>query len=245
MKSLYPYILLALFLVVGCGKEWTPSNSRQVTVILDMSNRHLMQTVAEDIPEILNALCLENDKWEAVDFRLVIISSVAYNRAQELHLPAEDPDEGNILVRKRRVKDFKARAEDLLRFHAAQPRDEDASLVYLPVALELERLAQCSACSREIIIYSDLIEHHGKGQWSLYSAALLDSLQRSPQSFVNHFARQRELPTLSGITCTVVNIPRNTPNSSRVSVIFNFYERMLESKGAIVNIAGNYISGTR
>ena len=229
------FILLLMTLTTGCTK-WTPPPAKHRTLVIDKSNRHLLQTVGEDIPEILESLRPE-DLWNAVDFRVVSLGAVAYNRATEIELPAEDPDEGNPLARKRRMEAFLDRVAEIIRLSIGEPRDDSASVVYLPLALEFERLAGCGG---EIIIYSDLIEHLGKGKWSLYDDGLLDSLQRAPDAFVRHFEQQRVLPDLSDLTISVVNIPRNTPNSMRVSTVYAWYERLWTAKDARVSIAGNY-----
>lgn len=237
MKAAY-LMGVALALGVGCT-PYDPPPDRQLTLVLDRSNAHLLQTLGEDVPEILEAL-RPVDPWGAVHFRIASISGVAYNKVTEMELPAEDPDQGNILTRKRDVEDFLARAGEAIRLSIGRPSDDSASVVYLPLALELERLAACQMCRSELVIYSDLIEHLGPGKWSLYNDRLLDSLQRAPDAFMRHFERQRHIPDLNGVRVSVVNIPRNTPNSERVSTVFTWYERLWTSKHARVRIAGNY-----
>lgn len=241
MKFLPHHIrLVILLLALGCGPDREVASPRQVTILLDRTDVHLLQTLEADIPELLHTLGSEADLWRAVDIRIATIGAVAYNKVQELRLPAEDPGAGNILVRKRRVKEYRTRVEELLRLHA-EPRTEEASLVYLPLVLELEHLARCASCDREVVIYSDLVEHHGKGKWSLYDDVLLDSLHHAPNRFAAHFEAYRPLPELHGVKITVVNIPKSTANSERVTRVHGLYERMLQAHGATVRITGNYI----
>lgn len=241
MKTTLALIMSSTFLF-GCGMDDALRPKRQITIVLDQSDPHLLQTVHEDIPEIEQALQLHDDPWSAVDFRLVVLTDVAYNRVQELQLLPGDPDEENFIVRRNKAKAFWERVSDLIRAQATTPREEDASIIYLPLVLELERLEQCKTCQRELVVYSDMVEHLGKGRWSLYSDQLLDSLKRAPDAFEHHFERQRPMPELDGIKISIVNIPTNSTNSNRVSTIYSWYETLLESKGATVTISGNYHS---
>lgn len=232
--------IITLVLCTGCSKEWTPPPARYVTLVVDRTNRHLAQTVAADAPEIIRSFGLETDLWQAVDFRIATLSRVAYNESTEITLQGEDPDDGNILVRKRKAKDFVEQAAELIRQCVAGAQDDSASVIYLPVALEFERLAKGKTCSREVIIYSDLVEHSITQGWSLYDDVLLDSLTRHPDVFVEHFTQVRKLPDLTGLKCTVLNIPRSAANSDRVTKVFNLWEYMLRGKGCELRIAGNY-----
>ena len=238
MKNLA--LILTTSLLLSCSKEPQPTTPRHVTLVLDISNQHLTQGLAGDLDAITKTLGLNDDPWRAVRFRLVTVGALGYDRVEETTLEYEDPDDSNIIVRRNRIKAFEERVKQLIRSRLAGYREAEASLLYVPTTMELELLAACGTCSRELILVSDGIEHHGTDRFSMYSDSTMNGIMATPEEYERLFDAQRRMPDLTGITITVVATPLNTANSVRVQRVYAFWEHLWKKNGASVTFTSNY-----
>lgn len=230
--------LPVLLLATSCGKDWVPPEPRNLSVIVDHTDPHLINTLAEDIAQILAALGLDEDPWGGVVVRIRSIGAVPNDRVQELVLPPADPAETNIVQRRSRVKRFKADVEDLLRLHAIVQNEAEATMFIIAAGNELNFLAQQHG-ERLALFYTDALEH--TLSLDMYQDTIIDAMVVNPDKYSEYCTQQVTLADLTGVDVVLANVAKSHPNGVRVQKAFRLAEGLFRSHGAAVHVTGNFI----
>lgn len=235
-----PILLLLpiLLLATSCGKDWAPPEPRNLSIIVDHTDPHLLSTLAEDIPQIIASLGLDEDPWGGVVVRIKSIGAVPNDRVQELVLLPADPAETNVVQRASRVKRFKADVENVLRLHAIVQSKAEATMFMIAAGNELNFLAQRQG-ERLALFYTDALEH--TLSLDMYQDSIMDSLIVHPDRYSDYGSAQVVLADLTGIDVVLANVAKNHPNGVRVQKAFKLAEGLYRSQGATVYLTGNFI----
>jgi hypothetical protein len=144
---------------------------------------------------------------------------------------------GNPTKRKKLLQAGYQKILDTLNGIVASDNGRPQSILYAPMARELNRLAVLRAHTKQAIFYTDAQEN--SDAFSMYREADISLLQSNPERVKALFEKQGSLGSLKGITVYLIyNAP--TPFAeSHFLLITNLWKQMFETHGAKVIVAPN------
>ena len=236
MKTTYSIIIVltAMLLLAGCTKINFKPQTTEVSEIVDITDPLIAKPKPDDSVALFN---LNNNIWEGGVFRLMYITNVSYNPMFETKIDAENEWLGNKFQRAIKVKKFYSDINQIISGATMQETCKDNSAVYFPIASELNRLSQSTADKKFLLVYSDLMEN--TSTMSFYDSKNLELIKTNPDKIKQYFDSQMKLSNLSGITVYLIYQPKNTMDDEQYRIVSNFYENLLESKGAVVQITAS------
>jgi len=206
----------------------------EITVMRDITDSILPQP---NLKEILSLLNPENSIWDGSNFRFIDISDVSHNYVNETRIAPENPWLANEFDREKKVKEFNLEVSTIIKNAGKEKIHKDNSSVFFPIATELNRLSQSSADYRYLLVYSDLAEN--TDDFSVYKEKDFVLFQTSPVTIRRYFESQVSLKNLKGIHVYLIYQPSNVHADREYNAIAGFYKKLLEEKGAIVEITAN------
>ena len=174
---------------------------------------------------------------QGVYFCLLYITNVSYNPSYETNIEPENQWLSNQFQRNEKINNFYANINKIINDSSNETIGKDNSAVYFPIAEELNRLSQSKATTKEMFIYSDLMEN--TNEFSFYDKITFELLKDKPDKIKNYFESQITLSNLNGIKIFLIYQPTNTKQDEDYKVVSNFYENLFQSKGAKVEITAN------
>lgn len=231
---LIPVIISAVALLISCTASPTPATT-EASVLRDVTDKHL---AAPDTNEILSLFDLSGgNKWNGAVFHFADLSDVSYNRTSEAKIKPAGMWLSNEFERSTEIKNFKKEISKILIDTGNENSGKRNSSVYLPIAGELNRLAKSKAQKRVLLIYSDLMEN--TTDVSFYNKKTLAKLQINPEAIRKYFEGLQALQNLSGIEVYFIYQPADSESDKVFTAVSAFYKKLLEGKGAKVNISAN------
>lgn len=227
-------VFLAVIAIVMVSCMTNDTSITEVLVIKDITDRQLSQPNPDDI---FKQFGLDDDQWNGAEFRFVDITDVSYNKAYEASIKPENVWLGNEFDRKKKVKNFKAEITQILSDSANEAIGKDNSSIYLPLARELNKLSQNSSHRKIVMIFSDLMEN--TAELSFYQENTLKQLEENPDTIRNFYETQLPLKNLNGIIIYLIYQPQDIRADQEYKIVSGFYKKLLETKGATVEIAAN------
>jgi hypothetical protein len=229
---------IALFLLMV--QEWRSYSNAiitEISVLRDSTDSLLSEVSADAIFRQYRLFDDENDnQWNGSRFRYQTINEVSYNKVTEAILFPESFWLGNNLDRDKKIEKF--RNEVFKPFKdQGKSRSKSHSSVYLPIARELRHISESNSTIKKVFIYSDLMEH--TRELSFYNQPVLGLLYSHPDSVITILDERFALPSLTGIEIHLVYQPANIEADQTFRIVSEFYEKMLEAKGAKVIIEAN------
>lgn len=238
MKTALKIILVVLLILIAVVFVNTNLNrsltTTEVTVMRDITDNHISQPKLADIVYLLN---FNDSIWNGASFRFVDITDVSYNHTYETSINAENKWMGNEFDRQKKVKQFYSEIIKILTNAEAETDGRANSSVYIPIAIELNRLSQSTATKRVLLIYSDLTEN--TAELSLYKKDNSMLMKTNPDSIRKYFESETPLKNLEGIKVYLIYQPTNRETDEKYKLIAGFYKNLFESKGATVEITAN------
>lgn len=236
MKTIL-YIFITL-IIISLPLVWISNfnhtNKTEITVIRDLTDKFNAMPNAEEIKSLYE---LENNIWDEGLFRLIDLTDLNINKTNQANINAENFLFGNKYKRKDKVKAFLAKIHKIISFTDTKAVGKDNSAVYYPIAMELNRLSKSKASTKLMLIYSDLMEN--TNTLTFYDKNTLKKLKTKPDYIQQNFESQLKLANLSGIKIYLIYQPTNTKQDEDYKVVSDFYRKLFESKGAIVEIRAN------
>ncbi len=227
-------VLGILILFTACTKLSPKPQTTELSEIVDITDTLIAKPKPEEAISIFN---LNNNLWNGADFHLQYITNVSFNTTYEAHLEPENEWLSNKFQRAEKVKKFYAEINKTIANTNTEAVGKDNSAVYFLIAKELNRLSQSKATNRILLIYSDLMEN--TDILSFYNKWTFDQLKTKPEAIEQYFDSQMKLPNLSGIKIYLIYQPKNTKQDEDYKLTSSFYKRLLEEKGATVEITAN------
>ena len=212
------------------------ANLTDISVLRDVTEKHLSQP---ESAEILPLFGLDQNKWNGGDFRFGNISDVSYTPAREVKIGSANQWLSNEYDRANEIKGFYSDITKTLTDAQNDSVGKWHSSVYMPVAMELNRLSQSKATRRILLVYSDLMENDPN--FSFYKDETLNQLASNYNLLSKKLNELMPLQNLSGIEIHLLYEPPNVVSDGRYKIVSAFYKKLLESKGATVTISANLL----
>ena len=227
------YILIAAIAVsaiaaLGGGYYYYLQNSSaSITVMYDITDPTETTHDTSDVPMHIAQYTSE---WGATSVRFLAISDFKKNKASVLSIPAAFPLTSNPYARKRSLQ--AANQSILKEFNdlIGQDTGRTQSIVYLPIAAELNRLATSGAHTKELIVYSDLQEND-KATFSSYRDADTMLLQKDHDKIQALFEKEIVLGNLKGITLYFVFDAKTPSDQDHFLVMAHLWEHIFMAHG--------------
>lgn len=220
-----------IVLIVGCTAH-SPEVT-EVVVLRDITDSHLVQPKAEEILTLFNS----KSKWNGRVFRYSDLTNVSYNQAKEVKLESQNEWLSNELDRDKGIKRFISSISEIIGSNVTNAKGKDNSSVYFPIAKALNRLSQSSSTVKILLIYSDLMEN-SEGM-SFYDERKLNLVKTNPDEVKRYFNSQGDLKNLDGIKIYILFQPKGIKDDEQFKVVSGFYKKLLEGKGAQVEITAS------
>lgn len=224
-------IIATAILVISCSMQ--EAKVTEVTILYDITDS---QTAEINADEILTLFSLE-EKWNGAIFRFARLTDVSYNQRATVKLEAKNEWLSNELERNKDITDFKKRVSNIIENRKANPMGKNNSSLYLPMAIELNRLSKDSASRKILVVYSDLMEN--TPEINFYRKEDFNSLRSNPEKIKQTFEKQMALYPLTGIEAYLMYQPKNTQDDQSFQTVSGFYKGLLESKGVQVTLSAN------
>lgn len=224
-------IVAVISLIMACASQ--SSQITEVVVLSDITDRHLTQPKAEEILTLFNP----QSKWDGRVFLLGDLTDVSYNQVKEVRLEAQNEWLSNELDRGKEIKQFNNSVSEIISNDGMSAEGKGNSSVYFPIAKELNRLSQSSSTNKVLLIYSDLMEN--TREMSFYDERKFNLLKANPDPVKKYFDAQVELRSLAGIKVYIIFQPSGVKEDEQFRVVSGFYKKLLEDKGATVEITAS------
>lgn len=231
--------LLTLLLITGLGIYLSVPKkySTEVSIMRDLTD---MELARPDAAQIIPLFGLTTNKWAGAKFQFHDISDVSFNPVTEVSIPPANDWLSDEYKRNKDIKSFYGEIAQAIIDSTKEKIGRTHSSVYLPIANELNRLAQSSANRRILILYTDLMENDQN--FSFYSKATFAQLKNNPEKIVEHFKTEQPLSRLDGIEVYLIYQPKDAATDLQYQLVSGLYKAMLEKAGAKVTITANLIN---
>ncbi len=229
-------ILILLFSITIFIIAWMTSqtSTTEVAVFRDITDQELAQP---SVADVLRLYDFAQNKWNGAVFHFSDITQVSFNPAEEIKLETANQWTNNEFQREDEVKQFQKSVAGILAQAEQAIVGKRNSSIYLPIANELNRLAQSKADKKYLLIYSDLMEN--TSSLSFYNKKTLALLQTDPEAIRKQFDQLETLQNLGGIEVYFIFQPIDTYSDKAFTIATAFYKKLLEDKGATVHISAN------
>ena len=224
MKTLIVTILIATVLIFLVACSTPKTSSTETSVLRDITEKHLAQP---DANEIYGLYDLSQNPLNGAVFHFKNLSDVSYNYDKEAKIEAQNLWSSNELERTKEIKGFKNSMDEII----------VNSSLYLPIARELNHISQSKADKKYLLIYSDLMEN--TIDVSFYNKKIVAQLQTNPEAIRKYFEQLQALQNLNGIEVYLIYLPIDSESDKIFTIVSAFYKKLLEDKGAKVNISAN------
>jgi len=233
MKSFIVFLIAIVVIgFVACSSK--DLSTVEVSVLYDITEK---KSVVPNIDEIISLYNFEN-KYNGGVFKLIEITDVSFNPVLFAKIDAENRWLSNEMDRDKKIKGFKSRVSEFIVKAGKDSSGKDNSSIYLPIAAELNKLAGDKVNLRRVlIVYSDLMEN--TNELSFYKKEDFELLNANPEKVKSYFEKLLKLNSISGIEVYFIYQPINNIDDQDYRLVSGFYRKLLESKGAKVNISAN------
>lgn len=233
-------LVIALFAisVASCG---TPKHKTTEAVLLLDVTEPLRAWPAAD--ELATFFDFGSGNMNGASLLVSELNDVSYNRQAAFTLP----EGGNAFTTNRfdRKHEVEAFTEDIAAHLDSLTRDtligRPKSSLYIPLAMQLNRLAASDADTRTVIMYSDMMEH--STMLNLYDPQTLALIRIAPDTIAQILTRMTPLADLTGIELRIIYQPTDSEADDTFRLVSGFFKQYFESHGATVTIAANLNTG--
>lgn len=225
--------LIALFLLQAMACQRKQLSVLDLVICKDITDEmnHITYGEVREIMEFNNYL------WYGYGIRLRELTDVNVGFSAEAHLPKGNPDLQTELQRKKSVRQFLQKSEQIMTPRYETIAEKGASVLYYGIAQELNFLAtESTATNRICIISSNLLENNA--YYSVFQHRDRQLLFNYPDSVIRIFQSQLKLENLHGVHVYIVHhaSPEDNLLFSEMSKLYTY---MLGLKGARVTVCGN------
>lgn len=234
MKTALVISLIVFIGLIAIILHKTPETA-EISVLKDITSEHLAQPKSNEVINLINLT--NNNKWNGVVFRFSNVTDVSYLPVQKIKIEAENEWLSNELERSKSIEEFNTGVKNILTNSEKDSIGRNHTSVYTPIQMELERLYASKADKRILVVYSDLMENNLEE--SLYSKGKIRLSQIGGESLKLIFENAEPLPDLNGVHIYLIYQPVDAEMDREYKIISEFYRKLLESKGAKVNIGAN------
>lgn len=213
----------------------TKMETKEITLLKDVTDTLVSKPEAN---KILDRFNLSSDKkWDGAKFRVSVVSDVSMNTTMEYTLIPKRKWYSNEFERETEIKEFRSGVLLAIDKVSKEEGERFHSSVYLAITNELLQLNKSKSYSKELIVYSDLMEN--TTTLSFYDKRTIASIQNNPNVIIEQLKGMQDLPDLNDVTILFIYQPVNIDQDIMYRSVSRMYKAMLESKGATVEIVSN------
>jgi len=224
-------VLSIVALIASCTMQ--KQSTTEVVIFYDMTDKQLAQP---NVNEILSLYSLKN-KWDGAVLRFTILTDVSYNQISEASIEPKNEWLSNEMDRDKEIKNFKNEVSEIIANSGKGMISKSSSSIYLPIANELNKLSNSKSDKRVLIVYGDLMEN--TEDLSFYRKRDFELLKVNPEQVQKQLEKLAMLNSLMGIEVNFIYQPSEIKSDQSFQTISKFYKKLLEDKGAKVNISAN------
>lgn len=228
-------IAIVAVAALGAGYyRYQQTSSAAITVMYDITDPDMPRADTSEVPRYIAS---HTSKWGETSLRFLTISDFRATKANILSIPAVFPLLSNPYQRDRELQTANKGVLEAVDSLAAQDTGRTQSVIYAPIADELNRLAANDANTKELIVYSDLQEN--MAAFSTYRQQDSILLQSHPEKVVALFEKEVPLGSLKGITIHFVYGGKTPSDQDRFLAMANLLGGMFRAHGATVAVTPN------
>ena len=230
------FIIIALLATVTLFMSRTTEKptTTEVIVLRDITEKSLARPNADELTGLFN---LSANAWNGSTFSFENITDVSYNPVNEVRILPQNEWLSNELQRTKEINNFKNKVSEIIADSAKENIGKSKSSIYVPLVQKLNHLSQSQSQKRILIIYSDLMEN--TKDISFYNVKTMKLLKTNPDAISKQFDALQPINNLGGTQVYFVFQPANPDSDSEYKTVSQFYQKLLEDKGAKVNISAN------
>lgn len=229
-------LLLVVATLLSCSNKQREKVESSVIIDVTGSNTHNLH----DIMPSSVIKTIEVDKYNVFEnnYRQTLITESFLSKKREFNLKARPLWLiSNEYDRESQVNIYKQQITESLLEIKTDTSGRASSSVFIPIALELNRLASSDATKKTLIVFSDLLEN---SDWfTLVKKKNVNQLLKKPEKIEKVFMSEYKLvDNLQGIKVYLVYQPY-IETETVYRKLSALYKKMLERRGATVFIVAN------
>ena len=191
-----------------------------------------------DTSELPCHIALVSGKWSETTVAFSTFSNFRENASTTVAIPAEFPLLSNPNQRTQKLKVAYSKILDSINSLVAKNTGRELSIIYEPMAKDLNTLAATSTHTREAIFYTDAQENNPR-TLSMYQQEDIDLVTTNPKRVKALFEKEVPLGKLNGITVYLIYNAPTPYDESHFLVMATLWKELFEAHGASVIIATN------
>jgi hypothetical protein len=228
-------IIILILAALGAGYcYYLHVSSAAVTVMYDITDPAEFKM---DTAEVPRHIAQYTSEWGATSIRFLTISDFQETQASTINIPVVFPLTANPY---KRQSDLQAASQSILKQvndMVAQDTGRSQSVIYAPIANQLNLLAKSGAHIKELIVYSDLMENDQA--FSSYRTSDTLLLHSHPEQVKALFEKEVPLDSLTGITVYLIYNARTPCEQNRFLTMAHLWRSIFEKHEATVVIGPN------
>lgn len=223
----------ALTLLYSCNS--TGQYKAEASFMIDKTDSNLL--AQPDVNAIKQLIPADKDNWQGYRYRQQIISDADVNPIYEEDLASSCEYLSNIYDKTDEVQKFFSGIDTALQKTKSVNLVKTHSSIYAPMVKELNHLSESTAKRKVLVIYSDMMENSYLANF--YEKSTIIKLQNTPEEIQQQFEKALPIGNLKGIEVNIIYQASNNEASRVFTIVSGFYKKLLEDKGAKVNISAN------
>jgi hypothetical protein len=229
--------LLAIAAIGGGYYCYLNQTKAAYVVIVDITDDLKSNIDTSEVPQHIANTSYE---WSETNMRFSTFSNFQNNKVITITIPAQFPLFGNPAKRKKQLQVSYKTVLDTLNHIVASDLGRPQSVIYVPMAQELNRLAAQPEHIKEAFLYTDAQEN--TDEFSMYRDTDVEKVKSDPERVKALFEKQVPLNSLKGVTVYLIYNPLTPFAESQFLLMANLWAAMFRAHGATVIIGPNLIT---
>jgi len=222
--------VVSALVITGCSMiNTTHSDTIAITVLDDTTDKGIA------VPTLLDTQTLIPDKTDAaLEWTYSHLNNSEHNKAYTISL-GKHSFADNTLERQVTIEQFYQNIDSVLQVEKDKTHHYQRSNIYVPLVDHLTKIAQQSAGTNIVLLYSDLLEN--SDTYRIYDDRAYQKLRNDPASIVATFSARRQIPELNGIHLYIIHYPKSEKENRMFSAMVDFYRNHLfKDSGLTIHI---------
>ena len=212
------------------------TNTTETVLLLDLTETYFEHISINDYKSNSG---LSKDEFNGEEVRIQPITENGFNTIESFKISqVSEPLLGNTYIRRSEVKKYFNSIDSSLKKFKQGRAIRSGSVIFKILSEELNHLNRSKADKKVLIINSDLMEN---SFFDFTNSDNIGRIKNNPSEIEKLLTDKYPLSDLKDITIYIIYKPQNKWDSERFEIVSDFYKKLFESKGAIVNISGNLI----
>ncbi len=240
MKT-YQLIISVLSLAILTGCQTPQSKEVEVSIMFDITSSIENKEMDITTGDVLGIFDLKDSPYNHGKLRISSLSETHLSKIKQVKLPpVVSMNSYNKYSRENKINNFTQGVDSLLYEVNLLDKGKQASSLFIPISRELARLANSDADEKVLVCFTDLFENSAP-MFSVYSETEFERLVQNPSELTGLLSSNAPLPEdLAGVQVYLIYNPVLDTDKGFL-VISQWYKKLLESKGAEVNIGANLV----